>query len=273
MTGATQGLGVALAEGLARRLGRADTVYVTGRDLDRATAVAAGLPDTGARVRAELFDVADPDRAEALAATLTERHGGVDVVFGNAVMRIGPDHDARAVIDEYTEVSNFGTTRLLNAFAPRLRDGGRLIVVASSLGTLYHLAPVLHRRFAGLTTLDDVDDAVRRWRDEVRDGSSRAGAWPGFINIPAKIGQVAAVRTLAAQRRAGDLGRDILVAAACPGMINTPTSGLWWDVSDQPTPRQAAVPLLDLVFDPVDPAQYGELIRRGTVVPWSPDGP
>jgi hypothetical protein len=38
-------------------------------------------------------------------------------------------------------VNNFGTTRVLRAFAPFLRDGGRLVVVASSLGTLYHLAP------------------------------------------------------------------------------------------------------------------------------------
>jgi hypothetical protein len=40
-----------------------------------------------------------------------------------------------------------GTTRILRAFGPLVRDGGRLIVVASTMGTLHHLAPVLHDRF------------------------------------------------------------------------------------------------------------------------------
>ena len=35
VTGAAQGLGLALVEGLAARLTPADTVYLTGRDLDR----------------------------------------------------------------------------------------------------------------------------------------------------------------------------------------------------------------------------------------------
>jgi hypothetical protein len=53
-------------------------------------------------------------------------------------------------------------------------------------------------------------------------------------------------------------------------MINTPTSGLWWDVSDAPSPATAAVPLLDLALGPVEPDHYGELVRFGTVLPWRP---
>lgn len=91
------------------------------------------------------------------------------------------------------------------------------------------------------------------------------------MNIPSKIGQVAAVRALAAQRRADDLARGILVAAVCPGMMNTPTSALWWPVDDAPTPAQAAVPLLDLALDPVNPDHYGHLVRNGLILPWAPD--
>ena len=78
------------------------------------------------------------------------------------------------------------------------------------------------------------------------------------------------MRTLAAQRREQDAERGILVAAACPGMLNTPTSALWWDVSTAASPAEGAVALLDLAFDPVRPEQYGELVRHGEVVPWSP---
>jgi len=265
VTGATQGLGLALVDGLARRLGPEDTVYLTGRNADRVKQAVADLGH--GNVRGEVLDVATDDPAR-LAGTLRERHGGVDIVFGNAVMRVGPDDDPRAFIDEYAEVNNFGTTRVLRAFTPLLRDGGRLIVVASSLGSLRHLAPSLHKRFDGLASLDEVDAQVEAWKNAIKDGSARAGAWPGFVNIPSKIAQVSAVRALAAQRRRDDAERDILIAAACPGMINTPTSGLWWDVSDAPSPDEAAVSLLDLVLDPIDPAHYGELVRKGEVVPW-----
>ncbi|VVJ17456.1 Uncharacterised protein [Amycolatopsis camponoti] len=268
VTGATQGLGLALVEGLAARMSTEDTVYLTGRDAGRVAQAVEALPAGGARVRGEVLDVAGPHEAGRLAERLAERHGGVDIVFGNAVMRVGPEDDPREIVGAYAEVNNFGTTRLLRAFAPLLRDGGRFLVVASSFGTLNHLAPALHGRFDGLSSLDEVDKQVAVWRDAVADGSARGGDWPGFVNIPSKIGQVAAVRALAGERREADLARDILLAAVCPGMMNTPTSAMWWDVRDAPSPAQAAEVLLDLVFRPVDPAQYGGLVRDGEVLPW-----
>jgi NAD(P)-dependent dehydrogenase (short-subunit alcohol dehydrogenase family) len=109
VTGATQGRGLALVEGLAHRLNTQDTVYLTGRDAGRVAQAVESLPGGGARVRGEVLDVADPEAANRLAAQLRERHGGIDIVFNNAVMRVGPDDDPRAVVDEYAEVNNFGT--------------------------------------------------------------------------------------------------------------------------------------------------------------------
>jgi NAD(P)-dependent dehydrogenase (short-subunit alcohol dehydrogenase family) len=270
VTGATQGLGLALVEGLADRLNPTDTVYLTGRNYERIGHAVEALGSTVAKVRGEVLDVAHPDAAAQFAEELQRRHGGIDIVINNAVMRVGPDDDPCEVVDEYTEVNNFGATRCLRAFAPMLRDGGRFLVVASSLGTLDYLAPVLHNRFDDLATLDEVDTQVAAWRDAVKDGSALAGAWPGFINIPSKIGQVSAVRTLAHQRQAQDAGRGILLAAVCPGMMNTSTSAKWWDVTDAPSPAQAAVAALDLVLGPTDQNHYGQLVRHGEVLPWKP---
>ncbi|WP_413797202.1 hypothetical protein [Streptomyces iranensis] len=139
---------------------------------------------------------------------------------------------------------------------------------AQCAGFASHLAPVPHSRFDGLATLDEVDRAVADWRDAVRDGSAFSGPWPAFVNIPSKIGQVAAVRALAKRRREDDLARDALIASVCPGMMNTPASRARWDVDDAPTPDEAAGPLLELVLDPVNPEQYGELAREGRIAPW-----
>ncbi len=144
-------------------------------------------------------------------------------------------------------------------------------MVASTVGTLHYLAPVLHERFDQLETLEHADAAVRRWRDAVQDGSALAEGWPAFMNIPSKIGQVGAVRAIARKRRESDLERGILLASVCPGMIDTPASRPWFDMSRAQTPAQAAGPLVDLALrSSLDASMYGELIRFGQVLPWKP---
>jgi NAD(P)-dependent dehydrogenase (short-subunit alcohol dehydrogenase family) len=194
----------------------------------------------------------------------------VDIVFANHYSRVQPDDNPADVIDHYVAVNNFGTTHVLRSLSPLVRDGGRLIVVASRAGSLRALAPALHSRFDSLESLNDVDDAVGAWRDAVREGRAASEAWPAWINIPSKIGQVAAVRALAGERRIADLRRGILIAAVCPGLIDTGASRRWFpDMSRAQTPEEAAGPLLDLVLDlSADPAFYGELVQFGKVLPW-----
>jgi NAD(P)-dependent dehydrogenase (short-subunit alcohol dehydrogenase family) len=271
VTGATQGLGFALVGSLAARLGSEDTVYLTGRDAARIAAAQAGLAPGGARVRAELLDVSREEAVAATASRLLDRHGSLDIVVSNAYSRVLPDDRPDHVIRSYTETNNLGTTRVLRAFAPALADGGTLLVVASTLGTLHYLAPVLHERFDELQTLEQADAAVRSWREAVQDGSALAEGWPGFLNIPSKIAQVGAVRALARQRRGSDLERGILLASVCPGMIDTGASRPWFDMSHAQTPAQAAGPLIDLVLrSSLDSRLYGELIRFGQVLSWKP---
>src|SRR5437899_5833014 len=240
ITGATRNLGHSLAEGMARRLEPNDTVYLTGRDPARVADSVHRLSNVKAEVRGELLDVARPEAVERFADLLVSRHGGVDIVFSNHYARVQPDDDPRAVIDHYVEANNLGTTQILRSFSPLLRDGGRLFVVASRAGSLRALAPALHGRFDMLESLDDVDRAICRWRDAVRDGLAAGQAWPAWINIPSKIGQVAAVRVLARQRRTDDLRRDILVAALSPGLIDTGASRQWPDMSGAATPEEVA---------------------------------
>ncbi|MFJ1560007.1 SDR family NAD(P)-dependent oxidoreductase [Streptomyces mirabilis] len=272
VTGANQGLGRALAEGLAARMDPDDVVLLTGRSHQRVSDAArevAQLPGTRSHVRGQVLDVTDTDDIARLADELRARHGGVDVVLSNAVARLLPEESQAERADEFIDVSNTATHAILRSFGPVLRPGGRLIVVASSLGTLGHLDPRLHHLFEG-ASLDQVEYAVESWRSAIHNRTAEEAGWPRWLNVPSKVAQVAAVRAVAAERRERDLADGTLVASVCPGMVDTATSRPWFsDFSQAQSPSEAARAVLDLVFtEHVDPALYGELIRFGKALPW-----
>ncbi|AHH97970.1 SDR family NAD(P)-dependent oxidoreductase [Kutzneria viridogrisea] len=273
VTGANQGLGFALAEGLAARLGPRDRVLLTGRDPGRVAEAAARVdqaPTTRSQVIGRVLDVTDAGAVAALAAEL----GAVDLVLSNAVARLVPDEPQAQQAEEFIAVANDGTHAVLRSFGPVLRPGGRLLVVASSLGTLGHLDPALHPLFDGVS-LDQVEQAVQSWRAALRAGTAEELGWPRWINVPSKVAQVAAVRAVAAERRDRDLAEGTLVASVCPGMVDTRASRPWFtDYSQAQTPQQAARAVLDLALaERVDPATHGELVRFGRVVPWRSGSP
>ncbi|NEB81915.1 SDR family NAD(P)-dependent oxidoreductase [Streptomyces sp. SID14478] len=272
VTGANQGLGRALVEGLAARMGPDDLVLLTGRNRQRVTDAAhevAHAPSTRARVEAAVLDVTDTDAVARLADDLRARHGGVDVVVSNAVARVLPGDSQSARADEFIDVSNSATHAVLRSFGPLLRPGGRLLVVASSLGTLGHLDARLHGLFDE-ASLDQVEYAVESWRSAIHHGRATEQGWPLWLNVPSKVAQVAAVRAVAADRRERDLASGTLLAAVCPGMVDTATSRPWFeDYSHAQSPEQAAAAVLDLILaERVDPALYGELVRFGEALDW-----
>ena len=277
VTGANQGLGRALVEGLAARMDAEDLVLLTGRDAGRveeATREVRQAPDTRSRVEGRVLDVADSAAVAALATELGDQHGGVDVVLSNAAARISPQRSQAAQADEFIDVGNSATHTVLRTFGRVLRPGGALIVVASSLGTLGYLPPQLHPLFEG-ATLDQIEYAVESWRSAVHAGTATAAGWPRWLNIPSKVAQVAAVRAVAAERRDGDLSVGTLIAAVCPGMVNTEASRPWFaDYSQAQTPADAARAVLELALSKgVDPALYGELVRFGAALSWHGGAP
>ena len=273
VTGANQGIGFALVAGLAARLNPEDLVLLTGRNPERVAGAVRRI-DGVAKVEGHVLDVTDADAIAALAGELQEAYGGVDLVLSNAIGPLTPDRPQAEQADEFIAVANGGTAAVLRSFGPVLRPGGRLLVVASSLGTLDHLDAELHPLFDGVT-LQQVEKAVENWRQAIHECTAEDQGWPHWINLPSKVGQVAAVRAVAAERRATDLPQNTLIASVCPGLVDTRASRPWFDdFSQARTPEDAVVPILDLLLaDHVDPANYGELIRDGKVLPWHPAVP
>jgi NAD(P)-dependent dehydrogenase (short-subunit alcohol dehydrogenase family) len=124
---------------------------------------------------------------------------------------------------------------------------------------------------AAAESLDAVEELVGQWRTAVHAGRAEREGFGSWLNIPSKVAQVAAVRAVARERRDTDLATGRLVAALCPGLIDTDASRPWFaDMNAAQTPTEAAAWPVELVLGATfDPAFYGELVQFGRVVPWT----
>jgi NAD(P)-dependent dehydrogenase (short-subunit alcohol dehydrogenase family) len=195
----------------------------------------------------------------------------VDFVDSNATAAIGPGVPYAEQVDDLINTNNLGATRMIRSFGPLLRPGGRLVVTASDFGTLASLPAHLHSRFDTETmTLGDLDQTMRDYADAARSGAAAEQGWPEWINIPSKIGQVAAVRIYARDQREQAMRNGQLIVAVCPGLMDTRASRPWFtDMSQAQSPGQAATSVVNLATGPIEPQMYGELVQHGRILPWT----
>jgi NAD(P)-dependent dehydrogenase (short-subunit alcohol dehydrogenase family) len=269
VAGANQGLGFALVELLCRTLGSDDIVYLTARDPGRGEQAVASLRELGLAPRLAHLDVTDSASVEQLAARVRDAHGGVDIVISNFTRRMDPGVPLPAQVRDFVVTNNLGTTRMIEQLGPLLRDGGRFLVVASGFGRLRHLAAPLRARFDQAASLRAIDEVMLAYVDAVERGVAAAEGWPDWINIPSKVGQVAAMRVFARDMREAAERRGIVIDAVCPGLLDTASSRPWFsDMSKALTPAAGAVDVVWLATAPRAELPYGELVQRRQILSW-----
>ncbi len=137
VTGAARGIGFACAQALGEAGAR---VLVTDLDEAAAQASAGQLARQGVEAYAFRLDVTDPKAVRALAASLNERFGAVDILVANAgIVRGGKaeeveDDDWRAVI----EVNLNGVFWSCREFGRAMLERGRgaIVTIGSMSGEI-----------------------------------------------------------------------------------------------------------------------------------------
>lgn len=236
ITGANKGLGYEIAAGLGARSYR---VAVGGRDMARGEAAAKTLRAAGADAIAVPLDVTS-DQSAAEAAELMERQGGrLDVLINNAGISgpTGPgwvqdpttlDLDVvRAVV----ETNVYGVIRVTNAMLPLLRRSAspRIVNISSSVGSV---------------------------------------TWQADPNI--EVGPIMAayaptksyLNAITVQYARQFAGTDILINAACPGLVATDFTGF----HGRPA-QEAAATAIRLATLP-DGGPTGSFFNDDGVIPW-----
>lgn len=178
VTGSSRGIGAATARRLARD-GHAVTVnYLVNAEL--AAGVVRDIERAGGRAIAVQADVSDRRAVQRLFDATERAFGGIDVVVSNAgIMRLAPMRDMTdADFERMLDVNQKGSFFVLREGARRVRDGGRIIALSSSIT---QLRSPTYGAYAATKGAQDLFASVLAKELEGRRISVNAVA-PGLVN-------------------------------------------------------------------------------------------
>ena len=133
VTGASRGIGAAVAERLARD-GFTVVVNYSGNDA-AAEALVRKIEAAGGRALSAKADVGDPQAVRGLFDAAEAAFGGIDVLVNNAgIMKLATLADSDdALFDSQVAVNLKGTFNALREASRRLRNGGRIVNFSTSV--------------------------------------------------------------------------------------------------------------------------------------------
>jgi NADP-dependent 3-hydroxy acid dehydrogenase YdfG len=175
VTGASRGIGRAIAETLAAR---GTTVGLAARSADELEALAEALPGEHMVLRC---DVGDSESVASAVERFISEAGGLDLVVANAgIAKYGPFREMdQETVERMTQINWLGTVYTVHAALPHLLDRahGHIAIVSSGAG---------HRSFPQAAVYGATKAAQRMFGEALRHelggtGVSLTMVYPGEI--------------------------------------------------------------------------------------------
>src|SRR5438094_5596727 len=134
ITGGSRGIGAAIARRLAADGAIVAITYTKGADA--AASVVKGIERAGGRAIAIQADAADADASKAAVEKTVAAFGGLDVLVNNAGTAIPKTFEETTLeeLDRLIDVNVRGTLVATQAALKHMNDGGRIIMIGSSVG-------------------------------------------------------------------------------------------------------------------------------------------
>lgn len=133
ITGSSRGIGAVVAQRLASDGFKVVVNYAKG--VEQAEQVVGLITEAGGEAIALRADIADPQAVAAMFDAAEQSFGGIDVAVNNAgIMRLSPIADfSDSDFDRTIAINLKGTFNIAREAARRLRDGGRIINLSTSV--------------------------------------------------------------------------------------------------------------------------------------------
>src|SRR3954447_23890369 len=178
VTGASSGLGVAFAQGLAAA---GANVAIGARRADRLEETRAAVAELGADCVALPTDVADPDACTALVAAAMEAFGAVDILVNNA--GIGTAYPAtRETPEQFRRVIDInlnGSYWMAQACGRVMQPGSSIVNIGSVLGSTTAGLPQAAYASSKAAIIGLTRDLAQQWTG--RKGIRVNALAPGFF--------------------------------------------------------------------------------------------
>jgi 3-oxoacyl-[acyl-carrier protein] reductase len=138
ITGATKGIGRAIAERLASE---GVDIALCARNQDEVTAAVAALSATGIKATGAAVDVCDKENYQAWIAAAGEELGGIDIFIPN--VSAGGGQMGEEGWQANFEVDLLGTTRGIEAAMPFLKssEAGSIVIISTTAAVETFLGP------------------------------------------------------------------------------------------------------------------------------------
>lgn len=238
VTGANKGIGLAIVRQLALQYPKSSfnngplLIYLTARNEERGQAALESLTADkqlqsakALRTRGGLtdvkylhLDISSKQSIEDFATHLKTNHpDGIDILINNAAVALqGFDSN---VVKETLECNYYSTLRAVELTLPHIKDGGRLVNVASMAGQLSSkYSDTIKSRFRNAKTPEDITKLMQEFATSVEKGSHERD-WPSAAYAVSKAGLIGFTKVIARQNQ--ESGSKTLINSCCPGYVKT----------------------------------------------------
>jgi carbonyl reductase 1 len=165
------------------------------------------------------------------------------------------------VVKETLQTNYYGTLEACQDLLPRIRNGGRLVNVASTAGVLSKYSPAVKQQFLDAKTVPEVTKIMEDFKAAVREGREKEAGFPSAAYAVSKAGTIGMTKVLA--REEAEKGSKTLINVCCPGYVKTDmTKGGGMKTPDQGAQTPVMLALLDIE------GKSGEFWRDERIIEW-----
>ncbi|XP_057534903.1 uncharacterized protein LOC130813162 [Amaranthus tricolor] len=241
VTGGNRGIGFEVSRQLANH---GMTVVLTSRDTEVGIEAVKVLQEVGLPVEFHQLDIVNPQSIKDFADWIQLTHGGLDILVNNAGVNfnVGSENSVERA-EQVINTNYYGTKHVIDAMIPLMRpspSGARIVNVSSRLGRLNGKKSridndALREQLSNdeLLTEELIDDTLKTFLEQVKDGTWTSGGWPQTQTdySMSKIAINCYTRFLAKKLPDNPEGEKICINCFCPGWVKTAMTGWHGNIS------------------------------------------